>query len=1778
MALPQPTRRSSALLALALFASLLSCGRELTGPGGGRLVQLSFAPHFETAQPTDAPMAHNVASLVPFERVRIVLRRGQEVVVDRTVDFPANVDTVALRITVEVDPEAGTAGETFDATLDYLNADDVVVFSGSVQVTARAGVNSSTPVEVAVAHVGPGSNAVRVELTPDSIVATSGQVAALTAVAYDAQDAVVANAVIGFVAADPTRITVPDLAVGSIQLSGVRGGSWVFAQLVSGARDSVWVDILPRPSALTKVSGDLQSTLQGAVFAQPLRVRATAADGLGVADWPISFAVTAGGGLVNLAEVQTDADGYAQVTWTAGDVPGPGSVTASIPAPALSTVFTGTQLTTSVASLVFEVQPTNIVAGETLPIIEVSVRNGANQVMTEYTGAVTLAIDGGAPTANLLGTTTANAVEGVATFPGLTLDRAGVGYRLLASSASIEDAPSTPFSVTAAPPATIALVSGGGQSAPASTALSAPIVVEVRDQFEFVVPGVTVTFAVIAGGGTLTTTSVASDAAGRASTSWTLGAAGTQTIRVNAGAATPLDVSATVVGAGGTPQLFAAFDYTYVPVGRTAQIPVYLSTSAETPTTVTLTGGDTTASWATGTVEIPAGQTSAVALVTGNFLGTTMMHLSSAFGNDSVLVYVDSAWVDLVDLDFNYFYPGDTVRTQVYLSDPAPPGGLVVTVTSLDPSAALVAPGSGNGAPVPGCLSAIYCYSGGGAPAGSGGTRVVTGRTGALLAPPAATAQITIPEGQVYGQLVVLMIGDPILNPSVDLEATAPGLTPGSATYYIESPFMTVYGSGNVLSAPMGLGQVMRAYVYSGIGQPTRDLKISLSSANPAVVTVDTAVIIPRLENSSPEFSMVAQGVGSTYIRYQSPGAPLDSFPVTVANPRLLLEVSAPTGAISQRTYALVRPTAEGQTSAFIRSSDLPFRVYSNNPLVVQVEGEGGVIPAGTSMAYVDVRYVGAGDGYLVVEAAGHPLDSVYVQTYVPGFTVFAFPLQTAVGLEQEIQFTPSTGVTDGASHSLSITSSNPGVMRVLTPTLQLSYGTPYPIIRVAGVTEGAADLIISGEGFSTTQVTVQVTAASLVLAGIPPLITPDSMLQRNVNAFLASAGNVRAPTDTIRALLRSNNPSAVRVVDSLVTFFPGEEFASDVGRYIAVQPGAADLTLVSDGLPDSPAVSVTVDPYRLAVSSSPTSLGVGISLQASISRNSPTADALPVTITPEGLGSVSIRGGSVSFPPGSATTWFMLDGVTAGDVQLIVQAAGHAPDTLFLFVASVNLEVQPDELSPSAGTVDEYVDVVVQVGEASTRRAPASAKRFVITSSDTSIARVEQDTVRYAADQFYPSTYAVVRYRKVGNVTLTATDVDGVIPPAQTALYVEAATLTGSTSYADDALAMGMNQRTYDYEVYVERPDYSAEPLEVTLTASVPGIVDLPATVTIPANERYVYVDIAALTTIGSARITASAPGWNPWQFDVFVTRSMFGVFSPNVYVSEVGDVELYFMDALTWYSRPMNVPVPVRVLPQHPGIVLATPDTITIPAGEYYPILPASVTGLTPGISQLTVEDTRDAVNDRVLPASDNVEVIRPSMRFSSPRYLATPGVRSIASAAQYINIDTPRDSVWVRFRSLTGMVAVPDSLLLESSGGGSGYLYFEYEGLESGEDAIVIEADGFLPDTALMQVDNGILQVVTLPTQTLVVGDSVEVRVGLYDRAGNNAVLTAPQQLDFTSGTLTVTNGTTSITSVVVPTSTNAFTVWVRANAPGDNELQISGSNFSPLRIPFVTRPVP
>ena len=193
-------------------------------------------------------------------------------------------------------------------------------------------------------------------------------------------------------------------------------------------------------------------------------------------------------------------------------------------------------------------QPSNTQAGATIaPAVSVQMRDGFNALVPSFTGAVTVVIGSNPGSAALSGTATVNAVAGVATFSGLSINKAATGYTLVASASGASDAASNTFNITPAAPAALAIISGNAQTGAAGSALAQPIVAKLTDSFGNPVAAATVTFTVASGGGSATPTSGSTDAAGQISTTWTLGSVSpSQTLTI--GSAGVASVTATATG------------------------------------------------------------------------------------------------------------------------------------------------------------------------------------------------------------------------------------------------------------------------------------------------------------------------------------------------------------------------------------------------------------------------------------------------------------------------------------------------------------------------------------------------------------------------------------------------------------------------------------------------------------------------------------------------------------------------------------------------------------------------------------------------------------------------------------------------------------------------------------------------------------------------------------------------------------------------------------------------------------------------------------------------------------------------------------------------------------------------------------------------------------------------------------------------------------------------------------------------------------------------------
>ncbi|WP_225413269.1 S8 family serine peptidase [Stigmatella hybrida] len=107
------------------------------------------------------------------------------------------------------------------------------------------------------------------------------------------------------------------------------------------------------------------------------------------------------------------------------------------------------------ARLVFRTAPASTPAGQELAPVEVEFQDADGNRDTAASAPVTLSL-GGASGGTLEGTATVSAVEGVATFPALSIRRAAQGYTLTAQSTGLPEATSSAFDITPGPAAALA--------------------------------------------------------------------------------------------------------------------------------------------------------------------------------------------------------------------------------------------------------------------------------------------------------------------------------------------------------------------------------------------------------------------------------------------------------------------------------------------------------------------------------------------------------------------------------------------------------------------------------------------------------------------------------------------------------------------------------------------------------------------------------------------------------------------------------------------------------------------------------------------------------------------------------------------------------------------------------------------------------------------------------------------------------------------------------------------------------------------------------------------------------------------------------------------------------------------------------------------------------------------------------------------------------------------------------------------------------------------------
>jgi filamentous hemagglutinin family protein len=332
------------------------------------------------------------------------------------------------------------------------------------------------------------------------------------------------------------------LATAPIFTANTIAGSYAVGATAGAATNSFSLINNPDvPNSLVLLGGDGQSTTVNTAFAADLAVRVEDQYGNVIPNATVNFTApgTGASGTAATSSVTTDAAGQASTTFTANTIAG--TYTVSAAAGTASNGFNLTNAPDAPSSLTITAGngQSTTVATNFATNLQVRVQDQFGNIVPNAT--VNFAAPGSGSSGDFGGIATASVTtdgSGLATAPIFTANTVAGSFVVGATAGAATNS----FSLINNPdvPNSLVLIGGDGQSTTVNTTFTNPLLVEVRDQYGNVIPNATVNFTAPGAGasGTAANSSIATDANGQASTTFTANTiAGSYAVSVTAGAA-----------------------------------------------------------------------------------------------------------------------------------------------------------------------------------------------------------------------------------------------------------------------------------------------------------------------------------------------------------------------------------------------------------------------------------------------------------------------------------------------------------------------------------------------------------------------------------------------------------------------------------------------------------------------------------------------------------------------------------------------------------------------------------------------------------------------------------------------------------------------------------------------------------------------------------------------------------------------------------------------------------------------------------------------------------------------------------------------------------------------------------------------------------------------------------------------------------------------------------------------------------------------------------------
>jgi adhesin/invasin len=506
------------------------------------------------------PQTTAVSTAFPQPLVVEVTDKNSHPVKNVTVTFaaPASGASASLSALTAITGKNGQASVT--ATANHIAGSYQVTASVveiGAQVTFELTNSAASPIQIAFQNqpantpAGSAINPITVRVSDGSGNPSSGVTVTMTAQGGP-----------GALQGTTAATTGPDgLATFSDLRINTTGAYQLKATAASVSQLSNAFEITPAASrTIVALSGGGQTAAVNAAYASPLKAAVQDSFGNFVPGASVTFTAPSSGPSATFAgpaAVTTDSNGVAtSPALTANTQSGSFQVMAATSGAASAAAFNLINIPGPGNKLAFIQQPANARSGQVIaPPVTVQLEDSFGNPVPTAGIAVTIQANpltqrflaiSGSPTQNTNAT-------GLATFADLSIAQAG-SYQLVATAASFTSAQSSPFTITVANPASIAVSGGTPQSATISTAFAQPLAVVVRDASGNPISGATVTFSMPASGAsaTLSAMQATTDTSGHASVTATANViAGSYMVKASApGVASTASFELTNIAAG----------------------------------------------------------------------------------------------------------------------------------------------------------------------------------------------------------------------------------------------------------------------------------------------------------------------------------------------------------------------------------------------------------------------------------------------------------------------------------------------------------------------------------------------------------------------------------------------------------------------------------------------------------------------------------------------------------------------------------------------------------------------------------------------------------------------------------------------------------------------------------------------------------------------------------------------------------------------------------------------------------------------------------------------------------------------------------------------------------------------------------------------------------------------------------------------------------------------------------------------------------------------------